>query len=150
MGNINVGRWILGGVVAGVVLFVIDFVVNGLILAQQWTDAMTALNLPAMTENVGTLIIFLILSLIVGLVAVWIYAGIRPRFGAGVKTAIFAGLAVWLVGYLVPSLFVMASGVFPAVRFWVGFIGGGLEVALAAGAGAGGDQESRVAGAAGG
>jgi hypothetical protein len=136
MGNINVGRWILGGVVAGVVLFVIDFVVNGLILAQQWTDAMTALNLPAMTENVGTLIIFLILSLIVGLVAVWIYAGIRPRFGAGVKTAIYAGLAVWLVGYLVPNLFFMATGVFPAVLFWVGIIVGVIQVPLATVAGA--------------
>jgi hypothetical protein len=136
MGNINVGRWILGGVVAGVVLFVIDFVVNGLILEQQWTDAMTALNLPAMTENVGTLIIFLILSLIVGLVAVWIYAGIRPRFGAGVKTAIYAGLAVWLVGYLVPNLIFMATGVFPAVLFWVGIIVGVIQVPLATVAGA--------------
>jgi hypothetical protein len=136
MGNINVGRWILGGVGAGVVLFVIDFVVNGLILAQQGTDAMTALNLPAMTENVGTLIIFLILSLIVGLVAVWIYAGIRPRFGAGVKTAIYAGLAVWLVGYLVPNLIFMATGVFPAVLFWVGIIVGVIQVPLATVAGA--------------
>jgi hypothetical protein len=136
MGNINVGRWILGGVVAGVVLFVIDFVVNGLILAQQWTDAMTALNLPAMTENVGTLIIFLILSLIVGLVAVWIYAGIRPRFGAGVKTAIYAGLAVWAVGYLVPNVFFMATGVFPAALFWVGIIVGVIQVPLATVAGA--------------
>jgi hypothetical protein len=69
-------------------------------------------------------------------VAVWIYAGIRPRFGAGVKTAIYAGLAVWLVGYLVPNLIFMATGVFPAVLFWVGIIVGVIQVPLATVAGA--------------
>ena len=38
-----------------------------------------------------------------GIVLIWIYAAIRPRFGAGVKTAILAGLAVWVIGSLLPN-----------------------------------------------
>ena len=45
-----------------------------------------------------------------GIVAVWIYAAIRPRFGAGPRTAIYAGLAVWVVGALLPNLSFMCFG----------------------------------------
>ena len=45
-----------------------------------------------------------VVGIFVGLVAVWIYAAIRPRFGAGPKTAIYAGLAVWVVGFLLPNI----------------------------------------------
>ncbi|HSE60477.1 MAG TPA: hypothetical protein VLA99_17380 [Nitrospiraceae bacterium] len=30
--------------------------------------------------------------------ALWLYAAIRPRFGAGPKTALYAGLGVWVLG----------------------------------------------------
>jgi hypothetical protein len=49
------------------------------------------------------LIEFNLLGIVSGLVAVWIYAGIRPRFGAGVMTATYAGIAVWVVGVLLPN-----------------------------------------------
>ncbi|MBI2073795.1 MAG: magnesium transporter, partial [Gemmatimonadetes bacterium] len=44
MGKINWGRVIAGGLLAGVVLNVFDFVVNGWLLSDQWTAAMTALG----------------------------------------------------------------------------------------------------------
>jgi len=46
-------------------------------------------------------------GLVIGLAAVWIYAGIRPRFGAGPKTAIYAGLVTWVLVSLLPVLFFM-------------------------------------------
>jgi len=33
---------------------------------------------------------------------VWLYASIRPRYGAGRRTAIIAGLAVWFFASLLP------------------------------------------------
>ena len=33
-----------------------------------------------------------------GILMTWWYAAIRPRFGAGPKTAAIAGFAVWLIG----------------------------------------------------
>ena len=137
MANMNVGRWIIGGVVAAVVLFVVDFVVNGLILAQQWDAAMTAFGLPTMTEQgATTMLVFALCDLIVGLGAVWIYVGIRTRFGAGVTTAIYAGLAAWAVGYLAPMLSLMSVGVLPAALGWTGIVVGIIQVPAATVAGA--------------
>ena len=39
-------------------------------------------------------------SFVVGILLVWIYAAIRPRFGAGMRTATKAGLVVWAFGFL--------------------------------------------------
>lgn len=136
MGDINVGRWILGGLIAGVVLYVIDFILNGLILGQQWNDAMVAAGQPPITQNMGTLIFFFILDLLIGLTAVWVYAAIRPRFGAGIRTAVFAGLAVWVVGYLVPSAYLFVETTIPAALLWATIIVGIVQVPLATAAGA--------------
>jgi hypothetical protein len=131
MGNINWGRMILGGIVAGIILFIVDYILNGVILAQQWQDAMTALGKPAMTESAGTIVMAIILNLVLGLAALWIYVGIRPRFGAGVTTAIYAGLAVWVVGYLVTNLFLLIAGLLPASILWTGIIVGVIQVPVA-------------------
>jgi hypothetical protein len=44
------------------------------------------------------------LGLIGGIVTIWIYAGIRPRFGAGVGTAVRAGVVAWLLTNMIPNL----------------------------------------------
>jgi hypothetical protein len=36
----------------------------------------------------------------VGILLVWLYAAMRPRFGPGMKTATYAALAVWICGFL--------------------------------------------------
>ncbi len=138
MGKINVGRWIVGGVVTAIILFVTDFVLNGVILAQQFDDAMTALGKPAMSENfeAGTLAVFAILSLIVGLTAMGIYVGIRPRFGAGATTAVYAGLATWLLADGVASVSLMVVNLLPAGLLWTGIIVGVIQVPVATVAGA--------------
>jgi hypothetical protein len=97
---------------------------------------MAALQKPAMTESAGTIILFAILNLIVGLTAVWIYVGIRPRFGPGVTTAIYAGLATWLLAYVVPNLGLLVIGLLPAGLLWTGIIVGIIQVPVATVAGA--------------
>ena len=56
---------------------------------------MAALGKGAFTP--GQMVWFDVLGIVTGVVAVRIYAAIRPRYGAGVKTAIYAGIAVWIV-----------------------------------------------------
>ncbi len=46
MGKINVGRLILGGIVAGIAIDLLDYFVDGIWLAQRWADGM-ALPRPA-------------------------------------------------------------------------------------------------------
>jgi hypothetical protein len=111
MGKINMGRVILGGIVAGIVGDVEGFIVDGGLLAHRWAAGMQALGRANFSSS--AVIGFNVLGIITGIVTIWIYAAIRPRFGAGVKTAIWAGLAVWVVGALVPNAgFMCVSGLF--------------------------------------
>jgi len=99
---INTGKVVVGGLASGVVLAVLDFLVNGLIMADQNRAAMAALN-PALVENMesgGAMAAYVVIDLLFGLLLVWTYAAIRPRFGAGPKTAVLAGVQIWVVGML--------------------------------------------------
>jgi len=111
MGNINLGRVILGGIVAGIIVNAFEFVLNGVLLASQWTDLMASINRPVL--GVREIVCFNIFGFAMGLVAVWTYAAIRPRFGAGVKTAIYAGALTWVTAYFLATTTPVIMGVFP-------------------------------------
>jgi heme/copper-type cytochrome/quinol oxidase subunit 2 len=95
MGGINTGRWLLGGVVAGIVIWICEG-----IAADAMTDAPEAHNL-SMDMSAGMMIMTVVVSLLVGLTLVFFYAGVRPRFGPGPKTAAVVAAALWLGGHLV-------------------------------------------------
>ena len=105
MGKINISRWILGGIVAGVVGDAIESLFEAVWLGPQWNWAMRALGKPDLTTH--QIVEFNMVGLVIGFAAVWIYAGIRPRFGAGWKTAVYAGLAAWVLSSLVANTFFM-------------------------------------------
>ena len=101
---INTGKVVTGGLAAGLVMNVCDFVSNTYLMAPAFKADMDALNPALMTnmESAGTMMMvkFVVLDFIFGLLLVWTYAAIRPRFGAGVGTAVKAGLLIWLVSGL--------------------------------------------------
>ena len=105
MGKINVGRLILGGIVAGVVADLLDYLVNGIWLAPMWNNQLATWGRPPVSGS--QVAWFWAFGIVIGLVAIWIYAGIRARFGPGVKTAIYAGVAVWILSALVPNFSIM-------------------------------------------
>ena len=135
MGKINFGRVILGGIVAGIVMDLLGYLVDGLMLAQNWSDDMILIGKSEFSTT--QLIEFNLLGIVSGLIAIWIYAAIRPRFGAGVKTAIFAGIAVWIVGVLVPNAsFMYVAGLFSKHLTLYTTLGGLVEVVAGTIAGA--------------
>ena len=135
MGKINMGRVLIAGIVAGIVADVLGYLVDGMWLAPQWADGMKALGHANFSSNQW--IWFNVLGLASGIALIWIYAAIRPRFGAGVKTAIYAGLAVWVVGVLLPNLSLMwVSGLFGRRLTSFTTLGGLVEIVVAAIAGA--------------
>src|SRR5712692_1656927 len=112
MGKINWTRVILGGLVAGLIINLFEFVLNALLLEKDWANTMTALGKPG--ELPGTAImLFNVRGFLIGITAVWLYAAIRPRYGAGVKTALCAGSAVWVIGILLASVTPLALNLFP-------------------------------------
>ncbi|MFQ6047481.1 MAG: hypothetical protein ACE5PT_14175 [Gemmatimonadales bacterium] len=109
MGQINLGRVLLGGLVAGVVINVGEFLLNGVILA----DAMEAMYETMGIEEPGggAMVVWVILGFVMGIALVWLYAAIRPRFGPGPRTAAVAGACAWVFAYLVPMVGFTAMGV---------------------------------------
>ena len=135
MGKINVGRLILGGIVAGIAIDLVDYFVDGVWLAQRWADGMGLLGRPGFSTV--QIILFNVIGLLTGLVAVWVYVAIRPRFGAGIKTAIYAGLAVWLLTTLFPNVaFMHVAHLFSDHLTLYTTLGGLVEVVFATVAGA--------------
>jgi hypothetical protein len=94
MGKINLGRVILGGLVAGVIINLIEGVMNGVVLADRWAAQMTSLN-RASAGSMKQIIVLNLWGFAAGLLTVWLYAAIRPRLGAGPRTAMCAGLFTW-------------------------------------------------------
>jgi len=135
LAKINTGRVILGGIVAGIVADLLGYLVDGVMLAPRWAEGMKALGHSEFSSNAW--IWFNLLGLAGGIVLIWLYASIRPRFGAGPRTALYAGLAVWIVGVLLPNASLMwAAGLFPANLTLMTTLGALVEVIVGALAGA--------------
>ena len=144
MGNINVSRVILGGIVAGIVANVFSYIVDGVILAPQWAAGMKALGKSDFTTN--QILGFLALGLASGVFTIWLYAAIRPRYGAGPKTAVFAGVAAWFAGALLPNVaFMSVVGLYAADLTTMTTIGGLVGSIAGALAGAALYQEGAAA-----
>jgi len=111
MGKINMQKVLTGGLIAGVVLVAVDFVLYNIILKDQMTAAMTALNKPAMTS--AQLPWFIVLDLISGVFLVWVYAAVRPRFGAGPGTAAKSAIALWFLAGVLGTLYMWPMSLFP-------------------------------------
>jgi len=141
MGKINLGRVIVGGIVAGIVADILGFLVDGVWLAPQWADGMKALGRSEFTVN--QMVGFNLLGIATGIFALWVYAAIRPRYGAGPRTAVYAGLAAWVASALFPNVaFMGITGFFPLNLTLLTTLGGIVEWVVGALAGAALYQEA--------
>jgi hypothetical protein len=134
MGRINVGRVILGGLLAGLIINVAESILNMAIMAESWELAMRELNVPPVSG--GTIAVYMVVGFLLGIVAVWIYAAIRPRFGPGPKSAVLAGLIVWLLAYAWRLLDIGLTGLFDPGLLALPAAWGLVEVVVATLAGA--------------
>jgi len=144
MVHTNRARVVLGGLLAGLVINLIEYLTHGLILANGWSQALQALGKPPGGPSAGAIVIFNILGFVVGIVAVWVYAAIRPRYGAGPTTALRAGLAVWVVGALLPNLGTYAIGIFPTRLLAIATVASFVDLLIGTVAGAWVYQEQAV------
>jgi hypothetical protein len=124
---INTSKVAVGGVVAGLVMIAVDYGVDKFWLGARLAAEMNAYK-PGSADVMmagNNAIIYPLLDIVLGLALVWTYAAIRPRFGPGPKTAIYAAIVFWIVscisyyGYL-------SSGTMSTGLWWdyamVGFI----------------------------
>ena len=129
MQPINWTRVLIGGLVAGLVVNFSEFIMNAVVLKNDWAQVMKAMNKPA-DFSVAQILIFNVIGFAVGIAGVWLYAAIRPRLGPGLKTALTAAVAVWALGNLLPNIGFLVMNIFPANLVYIG-IGWGLAETLA-------------------
>ena len=110
MGKTNVARVILGGLLAGLILNIFEYVLNGVVFASQW-DAFE--KMLARQMRPGAIPFFVVSSFVMGMGVVWLYAAARPRLGPGPKTATLTGCAFWLFAYAIPAANQVVAGLAP-------------------------------------
>jgi hypothetical protein len=134
MGTINVGRVILGGLLAGLVINISETILNVVVLAQAMEEALRARNLPDLGGS--AIAGFIFFAFLLGIVTVWLYAAIRAHFGPGARTAVIAGLFVWYFAYFYSTSATVLMGFYSAKLAAVGVVWGLVEIVLASIAGA--------------
>lgn len=99
---INTGKVVVGGLVAGLIMNVSGFVVQGMMLGSRMMAEMAAVapSLANMQPGGGEIAARVATQFIVGIMLVWMYAAMRPRFGPGPRTAMISALIVWILGFL--------------------------------------------------
>lgn len=114
MGKINWGRVFLGGIVAGIVLNLGEFLFHTVVFKTQVEEAMRGMGRDPAAMNSGTaMTVWILWCFLLGIGAIWGYAAIRPRFGPGAKTAAIAGVAAWFFASFLSSLAMMNMGMMP-------------------------------------
>lgn len=109
MSQINYGGVLKGGLAAGLVINVSEFVLNVPVAGARMEAELAALNLPPVSGN--QIAVFITMGFLIGLLTVWLYAAIRPRFGPSPTTAIIAGVVTWVGVYLYSTVAYTVIGV---------------------------------------
>jgi hypothetical protein len=130
MGQINFGRVVLGGLLAGLVINVGETILNLFVVAAPMEAALKARNLPAVGGS--AIAVFVLLCFALGITIVWLYAAVRPRFGAGPRTAICAALVAWWFAFAYPQIGHVTMGLFPAAITAAATVWGLAELVIAA------------------
>jgi hypothetical protein len=112
MGKTNWVRVFLGGVVAGVVFIVLGMIARMTYLGKVWGPAYENLGLST-RATAGIIILSFIMWIVLGILSVWLYSAVRPRYGAGVKTAVMAGVFIWVIREMFPDIQMGVVGLFP-------------------------------------
>jgi hypothetical protein len=115
--RINTGKVFVGGLVSGIVLWLGDMAANNLLLKSDWEAFLKRMNVDmAAMETPGALAGWIASDVAFGVLMVWVYAAIRPRFGPGPKTALVAGMVMFVTMTIMMYGF-MSMGVFSESYF---------------------------------
>jgi len=103
----NAKRILVGGLVAGVVLNILEIISSSLFLGDRYMQLQDK-GVFLIEPRYPFMAFWIIMMFLVGIALAWLYAVARPRLGASPKTAVLVGLIVGLVTF-VPANFVQAS-----------------------------------------
>ena len=130
---INTGRVVGGGIVAGIIMNGLDALWGNFVMKDEYQAMATRMGMdPKILETFSGMMPWILCDFVLGLLVVWTYAGFRPRFGAGIQTAIVAAfvpfVAITAVMYGMMSMGVMTTSVWMESSLFglVNMIAGGI------------------------
>src|SRR5260370_19554884 len=88
MGKINLARVFLGGLLAGLIINIFEYILNGVVFAPQWAAFDKALG---RQMRPGAIPLFIVFGFLAGIGLVWLYPVARPRLGPRPQTAVLPG-----------------------------------------------------------
>jgi hypothetical protein len=114
MGRINWPRVLLCGLVTGGVWTLLSVILLALV-GQEFMSGLSGLG---RSSPRGGVPFSLIANLAAGIWAMWLYAAIRPRYGAGPMTAVMAACGWWFIQSLQSAKWVTVVGVLSDVNLY--------------------------------
>jgi len=130
MTRINPVHALGGGVLAGVIINVSGVFIWLLLLGNEYLSQLgTSLSRKAIPLSMWW-------GLLMGTVAVWLYVSLRAQYGAGLKTAMLAGVAAWILGYALPNYSIWIFGILDGPLVFQASAIGFVQIVLATVAGA--------------
>lgn len=129
MSRIHWGRVIAGGLATGVVLNLGEWLLHDVILRERMEASAARMGLE--TPSGSDIGIFVAMTFVLGILLVWLYAAIRPRFGPGPKTAVLAGLFGWALLYMFWYVYNIAWEIFPQDTVGMSTIWGLFQLPIA-------------------
>jgi hypothetical protein len=131
--KLRMGRFIFSGILAGIVLTIADFYLNGMILRDDWRNAMVSLNrIPLGLEAISS---YLLMYLFLGIALVWLYLVISSRYGRGYKSGVITAFVVWMLAWAWGFVANYVASIYPLKIVLVSILWGFFQITLASLAG---------------
>ena len=112
MKKVNLARVILGGIIAGTIINISEWVLHDVVMREEFRSHFGSLG-RTNPEDVASVVWWNVWGYILGFTAVWLYAAIRPRYGPGVATALRAGFAAWILSCVLMTITMANLRLFP-------------------------------------
>ena len=110
MAHINWKRVIVGGLAAGFLYDLFEILLSPLFVGRQYEAELNAIR--HTPPSAAGYAFFIGWGFVIGLVALFFYAAVRPRFGPGPRTAACVAFGLWLVADLMPQMGQAVMGIF--------------------------------------
>jgi hypothetical protein len=135
--HLRVGRLLIAGLVAGLIMNIGEAALHAGILADATTAAYSALNRTIVADPMN-LVSLVVLTFAQGIVMTWLYAVVGPRFGTRSTAAACVGLIAWFLSSLYAAVYLHSGlpGILPTNVVWPPVAWELIEFPLAAFAGA--------------
>jgi hypothetical protein len=130
MNGINYRRVLLGGLVAGLVINIGEYLLNEVVMVRQMEETFHRLSMPR--PGIGFMAAAVLLTFLLGIVIVLLYAMLRNRFGPGPGTAVIAGLVAWFCVYFYAGILSGVLLAIPVSVLLMGIVWGLVEYSIGA------------------